>query len=52
MGIQFHRWKKADLIDLDVIIIGNSKMIVSDNKVYYQIKARGVRLDAIDIVKR
>ncbi len=51
-GYSVPQMEKADLIDLDVIIIGNSKMIVSDNKVYYQIKARGVRLDAIDIVKK
>lgn len=51
-GYPVPQMEKADLIDLDIIIIGNSKMIVSGEKVYYQIKARGVRLDAIDIVKK
>src|SRR5699024_10162905 len=40
------------LRDLDVIVIGNSKCIFYNNKLFYQIYKRGVQLDAIDIVKR
>lgn len=40
------------LKDLDVILIGNSKMILYGNTLFYQIFERGIRLDAIDIVKR
>ncbi len=40
------------LKDLDVIIIGNSKLILHNQKLFYQIYKRGVQLDAIDIVKR
>ncbi len=40
------------LNNLDVIVIGNSKLILYNNKLFYQIYKRGVQLDAIDIVKR
>ena len=40
------------LKDLDIIFIGNSKIILYGNKLFYQIYQRGVQLDAIDIVKR
>lgn len=39
------------LNNLDVIYIGNSKIIVHNNKLIYQILQRGVRVDAIDICK-
>jgi len=41
-----------ELQDLDVIFIGNTKMILVGNQLYYQIFERSIRLDAIDIVKR
>lgn len=41
-----------ELQDLDVIFIGNSKIILIGNQLYYQIFERSIRLDAIDIVKR
>ncbi len=40
------------LKNLDVILIGNTKIILHDDKLFYQIFERGIRLDAIDIVKR
>lgn len=40
------------LRNLDVILIGNSKIILYNGKLIYQIYQRGVRLDAIDIVRR
>ncbi len=40
------------LNNLDVVVIGNSKLILYNNKLFYQIYKRGVQLDAIDIVKR
>ena len=43
---------KHELQDLDVIFIGNTKMVLKGNQLYYQIFERSIRLDAIDIVKR
>lgn len=40
------------LNNLDVVVIGNSKLILYNNKLFYQIYKRGIQLDAIDIVKR
>lgn len=51
-GFDVPRMKSTTLYDLDLIIIGNSKMLVYQGKVYYQIKERGIRVDAIDIVKQ
>ena len=42
----------VSLNNLDYITIGNSKIILYNNKLFYQIFERGVQLDAIDIVKR
>ena len=39
------------LNNLDIIFIGNTKLILSDNKLIYQIFEKGIQLDAIDIVK-
>lgn len=39
------------LNNLDVILICNSKIILYDNKLIYQIHGRGIRLDAINIKK-
>lgn len=44
--------QKINLNNLDVIVIGNSKIILYNNKLFYQIYKRGMQLDAIDIVKR
>ena len=44
--------KEIPLNNLDIILIGNSKMVLYNGKLIYQIYQRGVRLDAIDIVKR
>lgn len=44
---QIHQLK-----NLDVILIGNSKIIYYNNRVFYQIYKAGMQLDAIDIVKR
>ena len=44
--------QKLSLNNLDVIVIGNSKIILWNGKLFYQIYKRGVELDAIDIVKQ
>lgn len=44
--------KEEVLQNLDVIYVGNSKMILLEDQLYYQIFERSIRLDAIDIVKR
>ena len=51
-GIKIPSSQDMSLSDLDVIVIGNSKCIFYNNKLFYQIYKRGVQLDAIDIVKR
>lgn len=43
---------EIELKNLDVILIGNTKIILCKDKLFYQIFERGIRLDAIDIVKR
>ena len=43
---------EVTLRNLDVILIGNTKMILYGDTLFYQIFERGIRLDAIDIVKR
>ena len=40
------------LANLDVILIGNCKIILYENTLFYQLYERGVQLDAIDIVKQ
>ena len=40
------------LENLDVIYIGNTKMVLVENQLYYQIFQKSIRLDAIDIVKQ
>ena len=44
--------QEVKLNNLDVIFIGNCKIILYGNRLIYQIFERGVRLDAIDIVKK
>lgn len=44
--------KSTPLNNLDVIIIGNSKIILHNNKIVYQILKSGIQIDAIDIVKQ
>ena len=39
------------LNNLDIIFIGNTKLILYDNKLIYQIFEKGIQLDAIDIIK-
>lgn len=43
--------QEVQLNNLDVIFIGNSKIILHGNNLIYQILQRGVRVDAIDICK-
>lgn len=50
-GIQISNENTHILNNLDVIIIGNSKIILYEGRIYFQIFERGIRLDAIDIVK-
>ena len=40
------------LNNLDIIFIGNTKLILSGNTLFYQIFEKGIQLDAIDIVKK
>lgn len=51
-GIKIPYYKEYSLNNLDVIFIGNSKIILNNGKLVYQIFERGIQLDAIDIVKR
>lgn len=51
-GNQIFKSQDVTLSNLDVIVIGNSKLILYNQKLIYQIYKRGVQLDAIDIVKR
>lgn len=51
-GQQISSSQDFPLNNLDVIVIGNSKIILYNQKLIYQIYKRGVQLDAIDIVKR
>ena len=44
--------QQATLNNLDVIFIGNTKLILYENKLLYQIFEKGIQLDAIDIVKK
>ena len=40
------------LNNLDIIFVGNTKLILSGNTLFYQIFEKGIQLDAIDIVKK
>lgn len=51
-GVKIPYYQEYILNNLDVIFIGNSKIVLYDNKLFYQIFERGIKLDAIDIVKR
>lgn len=51
-GLKIPQSQEVFLNNLDVIFIGNTKMILIGNTLFYQIFERGIRLDAIDIVKR
>ena len=51
-GIKVPYSQNYELKNLDVIFIGNSKILLYENKLIYQIFDRGIQLDAIDIVKR
>ena len=51
-GRQIPSEKEVPLKNFDIILIGNSKIIIYNNKLIYQIYQRGIQLDAIDIVKR
>lgn len=44
--------KDVELQNLDVIYVGNSKLIFLEDMLYYQIFERSIRLDAVDIVKK
>ena len=51
-GNKLPAFQDISLNNLDVIVIGNSKLILYNNKLFYQIYKRGVQLDAIDVIKR
>lgn len=51
-GVKIPPSLEVELNNLDIILIGNSKLILYNGKIIYQIYQRGVRLDAIDIVKK
>ena len=42
----------VSLSNLDIIFIGNTKLILFNNSLFYQIFEKGIQLDAIDIVKK
>lgn len=42
---------KQKIKSFDVIIIGNTKIIYQENKVIYNVQAKGLRIDAIGITK-
>ena len=44
--------RTVPLNNLDIIFIGNTKLILSGNTLFYQIFENGIQLDAIDIVKK
>ena len=44
--------RTVPLNNLDIIFIGNTKLILSGNILFYQIFEKGIQLDAIDIVKK
>ena len=44
--------RTVPLNNLDIIFIGNTKLILSGNTLFYQIFEKGIQLDAIDIVKK
>lgn len=44
--------KNKKIENLDVILIGNSKIVVFGDKLIYQLSDSGVQVDAIDIVKK
>ena len=51
-GLKIPQSQEVFLNNLDVIFIGNTKMILVGTTLFYQIFERGIRLDAIDIVKK
>ena len=51
-GVKIPSSQEFLLNNLDIILIGNSKLILYNGKIIYQIYQRGVRLDAFDIVKK
>ena len=44
--------RTVPLNNLDIIFIGNTKLILAGNILFYQIFEKGIQLDAIDIVKK
>ena len=50
-GIKLSTSRKNQLNNFDVILVGNSKIVLSGQTLYYQIFERGIRLEAFDIVK-
>lgn len=51
-GIEIPTSQNIQLDNLDIFIIGNTKFVLFNKKIYYQILERGIRLDAIDICKK
>lgn len=51
-GIKLISSKETLLSNMDVILVGNSKLVLSGQTIYYQIFERGIRLEAFDIVKK
>lgn len=51
-GIKLIGSKETLLSNMDVIFVGNSKLVFTGQTIYYQIFERGIRLEAFDIVKK
>ena len=51
-GKKIIQGNNSTINNLDVIFIGKTKIILFEDKLIYQIQESGVRVDAIDIVKR
>lgn len=51
-GKKIPQEQDVKLNNLDVMFIGNTKLILFGNKLLYQIFEKGIQLDAIDIVKQ
>jgi len=50
-GIKISPSKEVKLNNFDVILVGNSKLVLVGKTLYYQIFQRGIKLEAFNIVK-
>lgn len=51
-GIKLVSSKETPLSNFDVILVGNSKLVLCGKVLYYQIFERGITLEAFDVVKK